>query len=181
MRLVSRASAFVVLTLLACGGLDIIDIEESSTTTVQGGNILQQLVGNLGFSSFTAMDITANEELKNQGVDRQDIDSVKLTALTLKIVSPASGVDFTFLDSIEFYVEAPGLPLQLIARGGSFQPGLRTVGLDVEDVDLADYAASGTMSITTNASGNQPSEDTTIEATVKLEVDVNVDGALCGG
>jgi hypothetical protein len=181
MRLLSRASAFLVLTLLACGGLDTFDIEESSTTVVEGGNILQQLVGNLGFSGFTAMDITANEKLKNQGVERQDIDSVKLSSVTLEIVSPASGQDFTFLDSIEFFVEAPGLTRKRIASGASFQAGLRTVGLDIDDVELADYASAESMSITTNATGNQPQQDTTIKATVKLEVDVNVDGALCGG
>lgn len=177
----SRATLLtsILLTALACGGLDTFTITEESTATIQG-SILGQLVSDLGFGGFLSMDLSQNETLANQGVSREQIDSVFVRSLTLTITAPPSGQDFTFLDSLEFYVEAPGEPRRLIASGGPFQAGLTTVGLDLENVDLAPYAAAESMSITTEASGRPPAQDTTIQAQIELEVDVNVDGALCG-
>ena len=36
------------------------------------------------------------------------------------------------------------------------------------------------MSITTEASGRRPDVDTIVEATLDLEVDVNIEGVICG-
>ena len=50
--------------------------------------------------------------------------------------------------------------------------------MEILDVELVDYAAAESMTITTTATGTSPEEDTTIIANVVLDIDVNVDGAL---
>ncbi len=178
-----RPTYFGLLLLLGaitCGGLDHFQVKKSSTTTVASGSVVEQLVGSLGFGDLATFNIADAQEFKNQGVDKNDIDSVKLNQLTLTITSP-SGADFTFLDELSFYVEGGSLPKKRIAHGGPFQAGLSTVGLDVDDVELKDYAILPSMSITTEVVGRRPAQDTTVEARIVLDVDVNVSGVLCGG
>ncbi|OGQ90355.1 MAG: hypothetical protein A2289_26415 [Deltaproteobacteria bacterium RIFOXYA12_FULL_58_15] len=172
----------LILAAITCGDIDKFTIEESSSTTIQGASLLEQLAGDLGFGGFLNMDISQNQELQNQGVEREQIDSVHIQSLTLTITdTPPEGRDFTFIDNLEFFVESQGLERKLIASGGPFAAGLTTVGLEVENVDLAPYAAAESMNITSEVTGRRPSKETTIDGKIVLEVDVNVSGALCGG
>ena len=164
---------------LACGSLDTFTIEESAQTTVEGAGVLGSALGAVSFTGFTGLDLSANQTLQNQGVEEQDIDSVFVRSLTLTVVSPDDG-DFDWLDSIEFFVEAEGLDRVAIASGSNFADGLRVIGLDVSGVDLAPYVAAPSLDITTDATGRPPVEDTTIDAQIVLDVDVNVKGAICG-
>lgn len=172
---------FVIPIAITCGGLDNFIIEENSRAIIERGSLLEMFAGAAGFSEFATLDITQNQSLANQGVERSQIDSVKIQTITMTVVDPPSGQDFTFLDSIEFYVESPDLPRITIATGGPFEAGATTVELSIPDEDLADYAASPSMNITTSARGRRPDQDTTIDAKITLDVDVNVDGVVCGG
>jgi len=175
------SGAFLV-SLATCGKIDRFKITESSTTSVQGASILENFVGDIGFGGFLNMDISQNAELKNQGVKKSQIDSVFLSSLTLTITDPPQGQDFGFIDSLKFFVESEGLDRKLIASGGPFDAGLTTIGLNVENVDLADYAAAPAMKITTEVNGRRPAKTTSIKGDIVLDVDVNVSGALgCGG
>ena len=182
-RRAERAAVVLVLLLLVvrCAGLDTFEVNESADSTIQGATILENLVGDIGFSGFLDMDIAQSTELQNQGVERHQIDAVHVTALSLTITDPPSGQDFTFLDSLEFYVEAPSVSRQRIAFGGPFAAGAARIELQLDDIDLAPYAAAPSMSITTEATGRRPSQTVTISAAMTLLVDVNVGGALCGG
>ena len=171
----------VLLTALTCAGLDTFSDEEEADTTIPGASLLEQLVGDIGFGGVANMDLSQSQALQNQGVSRNQIDSVRVTSLALTITSPASGADFTFLNSLSFFVEAPDVARQRIAHGGPFPTGASNMTLDLDGLDLAPYAAASSMSITTEVNGHSPSEATTIHATMDLEIDVNVTGALCGG
>lgn len=105
---------------------------------------------------------------------------MKLQSLALTITSPATGQDFTFLEGVQFFVEADGLEKRKVARGGPFAQGPTTVSLMVLDVDLAPYATAPSMTFTTTARGQKPQNTTTIEAKIILDVDVNVGGLICG-
>ena len=83
--------------LAACGGLDTFTIEQTAQTTVSGASILEQLAGDLGFGDLATFDVTENETLANQGVTKNQIDSVTISTLSLRVLSPMDG-DFTFLD-----------------------------------------------------------------------------------
>lgn len=180
-RFVRTARVGVVLTALACGNLDNITVTKSASSTIQGAGPLGGLGSTLGFDGFSDIDVSDDQTFKNQGYSRNEIDSVKLHELKLEITSPASGGDFTFIDSIEFYASAPNQPKVLIARGGPFTSNERTVGLEVEDVELVDYATAASMTITSEVEGSAPSQTTTVKATVSFDVDVNIKGVVCGG
>lgn len=168
-----------LVALATCGGLDEFSITESAQTTIQG-SALGGVLGNFAFAGFSSLDISENQTLENQGVKRNQIDSVKVREITMTITDTSRGQNFDFLDSIEFYVEAEGLDRKLLASGSNFASGLTTIGLDVRDVELAAYVSKEAMSITTDTTGNPPAEDTTIEAEMTLDVNVNVSGAICG-
>jgi hypothetical protein len=168
-----------LVALATCGGLDTFSITETQRTVIQGSP-LPDVLGLVTFTGFNQMDISSNEELQNQGVERHQIDSVRLTRLTMQLVEPGPNQDFTFIDSIAFFVESAGLEKKRIASGGPFPADATSVELALDDVDLGPYAAAESMSITTEAEGEAPPENRTIEATIALDVDVNVEGALCG-
>jgi hypothetical protein len=171
----------VLLALITCGGLDTFDVEESATTTIQGAGVLGVALNQaLGFTGFDNIDISDSNEFENQGVTKDDVDSVKVQAITLRVTSPTNG-NFDFLESIEFYVDAAGLPKKLIALRDNIPDGQSEIELDVRDIELRDYVVKDAMSITAQGSGEVPVDDTTIKADVVMAVDVNVDGVLCGG
>ena len=81
-----------VLGWMACQGkLFTIKVEESSTTLVEEGTILEDLLGDLGFDSFVSMDLTESQELQIQGVEPGDIVDVRLAHLEIEAVSPLRG------------------------------------------------------------------------------------------
>ena len=162
--------------LLACAQATSFSTTVEAQTEIEGGGLLEQLAGDIGFDSFIAFDVTANEQFANQGVERHQIDSVYLTALRLS----ASEGDFTFLDRLEFFVEAEGQERVRIAHGGPFPEGQSAIELNLDDVDLAPYAAAPSMDLKTVVQGRRPDQDTTITAGVDFLIDVNVSGALCG-
>jgi hypothetical protein len=168
-------AAVAAVVALACGGsLFSITLEDTAEADIPRGTILEELTGGLGFEAFTAMDLTQSQELQNQGVAPGDIEEAELTDFTLEAVS---GDDLSFLSRLELYVEAPGLPRELVASGSDFPEGVRAVELDMTGVDLADYIVSESMTLTTDVTGNRPQEDTTVAATYTLRVGVTGQGA----
>jgi hypothetical protein len=83
----------------------------------------------------------------------------------------------SWLDSMELYVEAPGVERALIASADDFPEGVASVSFDLYDVDLTPYAVSEAMTLATEVSGRRPDDDTTIRADVVLDVGVTGQGA----
>ncbi|MCB9741871.1 MAG: hypothetical protein H6741_23615 [Alphaproteobacteria bacterium] len=164
-----------LFALAGCTNLVTIEVDAESTTTIEQGSILENFIGAMGFGDFTNMDITASDELRNQGVEPGDINEVFLTAFDLSITGPESG-DFAFLESLDVYVEAPGLESQLIASTSAFGEGVRQVAVDLEGVDLTDYVVSENMTLTTDVTGHRPEVTTDVKAYVALDVGVTAQG-----
>ena len=169
-----------IFTVLACAGLDNIPISESSDTQIEGATIFEAFAEDLGFGEFMNIRLVENEALDNQGVSKNQIDQVFITKLTLEILSPRDGDDFTFLESLTFKIRGEGLETLDIARGGNFEGGPHKIGLDIVGVDIAPYVVLDSMDITTEVNGRRPSNDLTVRATIDLDVDINVEGILCG-
>lgn len=165
--------------LAACGGLDTFTIEQTAQTTVSGASILEQLAGDLGFDDLATFDVTENETLANQGVTKNQIDSVTISTLSLRVLSPMDG-DFTFLDSLEFFVSSGDMQTERIASGGPFAMGDSEVFMNIDMVELVPYATADSMMITTQVEGRRPDQETQIEARIELLVDVSVTGLLSG-
>ena len=162
---------------VACGGLDQFEIEETSRSVVPGASLLEQFAGDLGFSEFASFSVSENQTLANQGVTKEQIDSVTISELKLTISSPM-GTDFTFLDSLSFFASAEGLEKRRIASGGPFEMGEDVIILTLDDVELKPYAVASAMQITTEVEGRRPDEETTIDANITMLVDVDVSGVL---
>ena len=73
------------LLMMGCTSALTITIEETSTTTVEAGTLLEDLLDDIGFDEFVTMDITASEEL-SQGVAPGDIREARMTRGTSRTV-----------------------------------------------------------------------------------------------
>lgn len=178
------ATIFPVLSvaLLSCAdgkGLDDFDITRTANTVI-AGSILTQVLAPLGFSSLSDMNLSESAEMKNSGAKANQIDSIHLTLLRLKVKKPPTGQDLTFFSTVKFYAESKGLPKVLVAEGGPFAAGTAQVDLKLTGAELKAYATAPAMSLTTEVTGHPPAQDTTIEATVSLRVNVNVSGTVLG-
>ncbi|MCK6513903.1 hypothetical protein L6R46_02435 [Myxococcota bacterium] len=158
------------------GTLAHIDVKTGASAVVEGATLLEQLAGDMGFGDFVSMDLAAEEELANQGVGPGDIKDVRLIEFALTVTDPQGG-DLSWLESMELYVEAPGVERALIASADSFPEGVASVSFDLYDVDLTPYAVSEEMTLATEVSGRRPDNDTTIQADVVLDVGVTGQGA----
>ncbi len=169
----------------ACGApLPSFDVHASSKTTLPHqscptcalGAALPALSG--PFGALGNFDLSQTQDFKNQGVPKDHITSVKLSALTLT-ASPTDGAcspaDFSFLSGLEFHVAmSDGSQDQRLAHiegaNGAALSGT-SLGLQVDDVELAPYVKSDTMKITTKATGHPPEHcDTDITGALTFHV-----------
>jgi hypothetical protein len=163
-----------VLLLGACGGLDEVDVTRSANGTAPGANGAPPLAG----GALAGLDVAIDRGvLAENDIDPDDVDSAKLVRLRLEVTQ---GTPFeAWLDSVSFFIEAPGLPRALLAQRSGIRAlpaGTTTVDLDVPGVDLKPYALADDSTVTGEVSGTQPPVDTAVRATATIRVDVNVTG-----
>lgn len=138
--------------------------------------MVDQLLGELSFAGFDGLDLSQSQTFRNQGYGKDDIDSVHIVSFTLTVTAPDAG-NFDFLQRIAFSVEAEGLPPVEIARLDPIPEGQREIELQVDSsIELLPYVVAPSMTITTQATGTRPAEETTVDASVVFGVDVNVTG-----
>jgi len=161
----------------ACGArLFTIQLEDSAVVVIEEATLLEEAIGDLGFGDLLDVDIAQSEELANQGVEPGDIREVYLTDFVLAATDP-EGADLSFLDRVDIVVSAPGLPEQVIATADAFPEGLAQVDFELEDVDLTEYVVAESMTLTTDATGRRPPDDTTVRADFVIDVGVTGRGA----
>lgn len=161
------------LALAACGGLDQVDVPLSYEVTLPSG-----LTGVQGLPATSGGEVA--QTIANQGVKPGDVDSARLTALTLTHRSPQcegfAGCDLSFVTAVEVRVSAPGQPDVVVGRTGP--PGaVRRVELDREDVELAPYVSASEMTVTVQVTIDpnvRPARAVVLGLDANLKVDVNV-------
>lgn len=169
--------ALSVLLLGTCSSLDNLEVPVTAESRIPRRSVLDELIGNLAFTGFDGFDLSQSQQFENQGYSKDQVDSVHMLELNLRIVEPANA-SFDFLDSIRFYAEAEGLPRVLVAELAVVPDGVTELQLDVEtSVELQPYVVAPSMTLTTEATGVRPAEETTVEAEAIFDVDVNVTGA----
>lgn len=179
MTLLSSARRFTAVAatvaLCTCGTLDRFDVGTSSSARIEEASlpagVAEDLLGLLPFEGLD--EISFEEDIANQGVTEDQIDSVKLKSLVLH--TGESGLTLDFIESVEFYVEAEGQPRVLVATGSDFE-GETSVELDLPDEELKPYVVAPFMTFEAEVKGKRPEQDTTITADVTLTVDATVPG-----
>jgi hypothetical protein len=173
------ALVLVALGLSACNPTIDFDVPVDGETTIAGGGLLPDLLGAIGFEDFTALDLSSSQEFENNDVRKEQVKAAKLKSATLTIVS--GDASFDFLDALSFFVEADGLPEERVASKADVPDGVDTFTLDVDDLDIGPYVRAAAFEITTEVSGNQPSDDTTIRVELLFGVTAEVLGPATTG
>lgn len=167
--------ALVPLLALACtAGLVVVRVDHEASTVVEGAGVLGELLTTLELGGLDDLSLSVEQELANQGIAPGDITEARLVELVL---STPDGEDLSFLTSVSFAISAPDLDTVRIAYGDEFPAGQTSVTLSLDDVDLAPYLVAESMSIGTEAEGELPEDDTTIEADIALDVTATAQGA----
>ena len=165
-----RALIAVVPIVLGCGLLTL-TVEETTVTTVPGSGLLGELLGALDFSGLDDFDVTIEQQLEDEGVEPGDLRSVVVTTLRL-----SAEPDLAFLEQLDVYVSAEGVPEVLVATGATFPAGTSAVDLDLTGADLTDAVIAGSMAFRVTASGSPPVDDTDITVLVAVEIDATAQG-----
>lgn len=175
-QLARRAATAVALVSLTMCNLDHIDFTAGGKATIPKASLVNTLLGDLAVAGFGSLDFS--QQFQNQGVSKGDVDAVNMKSFTLTIDAPADG-NFDFIQSITFFAEAPGVTKVQIATMSTVPKGQTKLDLVIDaTTDLAPFVVAPSMSITSQVTGSAPSEDTTVDAEVVLDVNVHIPG--CG-
>lgn len=176
-RLPASLASLAALLLCACGPV-VIKTQLNSSTQIEGADpILGQLLEAFpGFDQFAKIDFDSIQELKNQGITKDQVDSVKITGVTLTISSPDTE-DFDFLDELTFSARAGSRIIPVAAKKDISKLGLAapnpTLTLDVTGEELIDVVSAPSMSIEVNGRGRAPTKDVRIDAAIKVRIEAS--------
>jgi hypothetical protein len=160
--------------LTMCANLNNIDVSAGGKATIPKSTLIDKLLGSVAFGGFDSVDFTT--EFKNQGVTKGDVDAVHLKTMTLDVESPDTG-SFDFIQSVHFFAQADGLDKVEIASIDSIPKGKKHLDLIVNaSADLKPYVVAPSMRILSEVQGARPDQDTTVAASVVLDVDVHIPG-----
>lgn len=171
--ILKRLPWMACLALLAaspgCGALPLpITVTTTGRAVIEKGTVVEQAVGGVGFSQFTAIDFSQSQEFKNNNVQKKHVSEARVKEITLTIELPA-GQSFDFLESVMFYIEAPGLEKKRLAHK-KVPRGVSRFTCELEDLDIAPYVRADTMQVTTSVKGRRPDAETTLEARLSVKV-----------
>jgi hypothetical protein len=172
----AQAAPAALLLAAACGHLDEVDVTRSATVVVPGA----AGGASLPVNAIGAIDLPIDRRaLSQEGIEPNDVDSARLVRLRLEVTQGTSLE--AWLDSVAFHVEAPGQARTLVAQKSGIRAlaaGTTALDLDVPGADLEPYLLADRSTVTAEASGIQPSADTTVKVTATVRVDVSVSGLL---
>jgi len=163
------------LALVALGGCQLNSFHSTliGETTVPGDNSGSPLTSLPAFGSFSDLDFAQNEDFLSNGVQPSEINSAKVTAVTLEILSP-SNQDFRFLDQVQFFARTGDSSTLIAEKENLGAETGATLSLDVTGVDLTPYLNNTLVTFEVRGSGTTPPQDTRLRATLDLELRVKV-------
>jgi len=137
--------------------------------TVGGTSMVFPEMGNFGGS--------LERSLSDKDVDPGDVDSMKLLSCSIRMIGQGGLTnDLSFLEKLDFFVSANGMPPTLLASQPSFPEGTRQADLTVtEDLELKPYLKAGDMKVSPDAPFIYlPPDLVSMELIFHMRVDVNV-------
>lgn len=173
-----RVGFVLVVSLLAgCGRPDVIEVPLSLPLLVSG------VLGTLSGGSLPGAGAQVVQDLGDQGVNPDRVDSITVLSLDLVQITPLAsdcqgllGCDLSFIESLTIGVESPGLNASAIGEIGAPGPGsVRSVSMTPADTELKPYITSDSMSLVgTIAISARPLNDVQMQLDVVLRVDVKI-------
>jgi len=159
-----------VAVFLACEtSISLVDIEESADVVIPSSGTGKIEFTDLELDFGEGFDPMESEEMQQYGGPAAAVGEAFLTEATLKMLKGDEYLDF--LDSIAFYIEAPGMDRILLAQEEDVPLGRSAVALSVhDDKDISEYAIAGLIQPVVVMSGVEPNE----ESTVKMEFSINM-------
>ncbi|WP_394850597.1 hypothetical protein LZC95_24460 [Pendulispora brunnea] len=171
MRIRQWATVVACVGLATCSNLDNIDVDAQGEGTIPAATPLETLLSNFDLGAFNRIDFS--QSFKNQGASKDDVDSVRVKSFQLSIPAPP-GQTFDFLQSVAFYAESSGQPRVRIAHLDAVPRGASSLQVSIDPgVELKPYVVAPQMSITTEATGSRPQQESTVKAEVTLDVDIH--------
>ena len=156
---------------------NVFHTEVKGETTIQGSPLGGILGAFPTAANFTNLDFDANQDFKNQGVHKNQVNSVKAESIKLKVVSP-SDQDFRFLDQLQFFAKSGDTETLVGEKLGISDLDLSApnpvLSLEMKDAELKDHVSAPSMSIIVRGKGRPPPQDTRIEAAVNLRVEIKL-------
>jgi hypothetical protein len=178
MRSASLIPPWACLALVACAPTSF-PTELKGETTVPAGppGVITVLNAFPAIGSFAGLDFNQNQDFKNQGILKDEVNSVRVDSVELTLVSPSSA-DFSFLDTLEFYAKAGDQEVRFAHRQDISRLGLKApnpvLKLEVEDAELQPFIAAPSMSVIVRGRGRLPEEEVRLKASVVLDVKVSL-------
>jgi hypothetical protein len=167
----------LVLTLFAsCSPAVTFDVTQTGEALAARGTFLQCKLAALDIGQFSDIQFDDTQEFENQGVEREDVESVHLTDLKMRVKSP-EGKDMSYLSRVTFFAEADGVERVQVGDQTSFPAGAGTVSFTLSGAELKPYVVAPSMRITTEVSADGcPSEDQTLEITAVFQFEATARG-----
>lgn len=181
-RIIMKLNKYIIacsLILSACSvvkaiaDLDNFDITIKEQTVIAGGGLVSDILGEVGFTGLNSFDIEDNQEFQNKDIPKKNIEWTRVRDLDLTVIDPDSNT-FAFVDSILFFIQSPNQERAALASSGAVADTLQIINFNLENLDIAPYLKDESMSITTQFFGTQPSENTTVEIEMKLEIEAKL-------
>ncbi len=164
-----RGAWFAVAALLCGCGTQDFTVEQDLPAQTVPGDPLGGLLGSVFPQAFTlSIDLKAEEQKHDTG----PASHVFLQSMSLSVVTPQASFDF--LDEIHLFAAAMPTPDAKveIAKKAPVPKGLTKLDFDVlPNVDLIQMVQTG-VEITATASGRKPSQDTSIDGHVVIDVKI---------
>jgi hypothetical protein len=182
--------------LLACEQLTTLVVPAESEIEVPGANLLggNPLVPDQVFPAGLLSEALAqsiSQSIDTAGANKDAVDSLKLTKLTLTVTEPDEGNrqvrGLGFIEQLTINVSAEGVEPVVAAasEAGAFdgEPGPVDYDMPTSDAELVEiFKAGDALDMTADL---EPSDPPTFATTVKFQtevtIQVNVVGALSGG
>lgn len=172
-----RSSAVLLLALASasCGETPVLRFQvdkDIPQQTIEGSLAPCQIPIEVPFLDQPfQMTFSQEQDFPEQNTDVQHIESAKLDTLTLTMSPASAETNWDFLDSLELYAEADGLPRALAASIDPVADGLTTLLMQPAGLELAPYVkAQGGFTLTSEATGCPPQSDAVFTGRVIVNI-----------
>src|SRR5688572_29568176 len=144
-----RCLALLPLVLASACAPNVFHTSVKGEATIQASPIPNVVLNSFpAVAQFSNIDFNQDQEFKIQGVTKDQVDSVKVESVALKIVSP-NDQDYGFLDNLQIYASAGDSEVLVAERSGIADLGLvapnPTLMLTVTGAELQPYVTAPSM------------------------------------